>query len=563
MKKIYLVLFPSVLMIHIVSAQNTWLQKDNFGGMARMGAAAFSIGTKGYIGTGGDFYGVYHADFWEYDPSTDIWTQKADFPGTSRYRALAFSSDSNGYIATGWDGTVGTSDLWEYDPASNSWTAKANMGGPGRLGAISFTIGSNVYAGTGYSLGFLSDFWEYNTVTNAWTQKADFAGQAKLYATGFSIGSIGYLGTGAETYSNGMGTNDFWEYDPGANSWTQKSNFPGTGRSEAVGFSIGSFGYIGTGTSNWGVGALADFWRYDPSTDTWITIASYPGGIVEEATAFVIGCKAYVGTGFINDINSTLKISFWEYTPDSGCYPLPHSNFMAVDTSICEKFCIDFTDQSINNPVSWQWYFAGGSPSSSTDQNPTNICYNTPGTFDVTLIITNDFGSDTLLLTDYITVYPTPPIPNILQNGNVLTCSPAMSYQWQLNSTDIPGATMQTYTYTQTGLYTVFAYDSNGCVSSADILITAVENPANDVSVFVSPNPSDGNFTVELINCSAHNTSLRILNTIGQEILLQNFTSLQNDYKKEINLRNTAAGVYVIEMKSGNEFIRKKIIVAE
>ena len=42
-------------------------------------------------------------------------------------------------------------------------------------------------------------------------------------------------------------TNDFWEYDPSTNTWTQKADFGGTARNWAVGFSIGNKGYIGTG----------------------------------------------------------------------------------------------------------------------------------------------------------------------------------------------------------------------------------------------------------------------------------------------------------------------------
>ena len=58
--------------------------------------------------------------------------------------------------------------------------------------------------------------------------------------------------------------------------------------------------------------------------------------------------------------------------------------------------------------------FPGGDPSFSTDQNPSQVCYQIPGTFDVTLITTNAGGNDTLMLTDYITVYPTPPFPTIV-----------------------------------------------------------------------------------------------------------------------------------------------------
>ncbi|RYU94239.1 hypothetical protein EWM59_18245, partial [Emticicia agri] len=88
----------------------------------------------------------------------------------------------------------------------------------------------------------------------AWTQKANFGGSARSNAIGFSIGSKGYIGMA-------NANNDFWEYDQGANAWTQKANFGGTGRYDAVGFSIGSKGYFGTGndgSSNF----LNDFWEY-------------------------------------------------------------------------------------------------------------------------------------------------------------------------------------------------------------------------------------------------------------------------------------------------------------
>ncbi len=89
------------------------------------------------------------------------------------------------------------------------------------------------------------DFWEYDPAANTWTQKADFGGTARYSAVGFSIGSKGYIGTGDDGWSSIA--KDFWEYDPAANTWTQKADFGGTARDCAVGFSIGSKGYIGTG----------------------------------------------------------------------------------------------------------------------------------------------------------------------------------------------------------------------------------------------------------------------------------------------------------------------------
>src|SRR3954469_6978256 len=81
-------------------------------------------------------------------------------------------------------------------------------------------------------------------LSNQWTRKANFGGGAGANAVGFSIGTKGYIGTGTINYS---ASKTFWEYDPATNSWTQKADLAGPGRFSAVGFSIGSKGYIGTG----------------------------------------------------------------------------------------------------------------------------------------------------------------------------------------------------------------------------------------------------------------------------------------------------------------------------
>src|SRR6266487_1394978 len=94
-------------------AQDTWTQKADFGGGLRASATGFSIGSKGYIGTGSDSGFVFQKDFWEYDPATNAWTQKADFGGTGRILAVGFSIGSKGYIGTG----SLTKDFWEYSPA--------------------------------------------------------------------------------------------------------------------------------------------------------------------------------------------------------------------------------------------------------------------------------------------------------------------------------------------------------------------------------------------------------------------------------------------------------------
>ncbi|MBN2682879.1 MAG: PKD domain-containing protein, partial [Bacteroidales bacterium] len=86
----------------------------------------------------------------------------------------------------------------------------------------------------------------------------------------------------------------------------------------------------------------------------------------------------------------------------------PAGEFMADNTTIVEGGSVNFTDLSMCSPTSWSWTFEGGTPGTSTAQNPTNIVYNTPGTYDVTLTVTNADGSGTEYKADYITVTVAP-----------------------------------------------------------------------------------------------------------------------------------------------------------
>jgi PKD repeat protein len=72
---------------------------------------------------------------------------------------------------------------------------------------------------------------------------------------------------------------------------------------------------------------------------------------------------------------------------------------------VTEGNSVEFTDLSLNDPTSWNWTFAGGTPASSTEQHPT-VTYHAEGTYAVSLTATNDEGSDTKTVADYITVNP-------------------------------------------------------------------------------------------------------------------------------------------------------------
>ncbi len=93
----------------------------------------------------------------------------------------------------------------------------------------------------------------------------------------------------------------------------------------------------------------------------------------------------------------------------------PTADFVGVPTTLNQNNTVNYTDQSTVDPLgppitSWAWTFEGGNPQESTAQNPSNILYATPGTYDVTLTATNADGSGSTTKVDYITVNQyTPP----------------------------------------------------------------------------------------------------------------------------------------------------------
>ena len=119
-----------------------------------------------------------------------------------------------------------------------------------------------------------------------------------------------------------------------------------------------------------------------------------------------------VMTGWLDDGSSASypRNQLWQPAnlTATGCSQTfaPIANFSGSPTTLIEGSTVDFTDLTAGSPTSWSWTFTGGTPASSTSQNPT-VTYDTPGTYDVTLVATNSLGNDTETKTGYIEVLPT------------------------------------------------------------------------------------------------------------------------------------------------------------
>jgi gliding motility-associated-like protein len=99
----------------------------------------------------------------------------------------------------------------------------------------------------------------------------------------------------------------------------------------------------------------------------------------------------------------------------------PVITFQSSVTSICAGGCVDFSFTG-SGASGWNWTFNGANTAIAEAENPTSICYNIPGIYDVTLSIDGACGSDSYTAMALIEVLPntaptitTPAPPEICQ----------------------------------------------------------------------------------------------------------------------------------------------------
>lgn len=142
-----------------------------------------------------------------------------------------------------------------------------------------------------------------------WTELGAFEGVPRSDAVAFSIGDYGYIGTGYDGNEDER-LNDFWRYDAKNDYWTQVSSLPAPARNGAIGFNAGGKGYIATGYD--GDTKLKDTWEYNPDSNSWIQKADFGGSGRYGALAFSIDGLGYVGAGY--DGNNLKDL--WSYSPE-------------------------------------------------------------------------------------------------------------------------------------------------------------------------------------------------------------------------------------------------------
>ncbi len=258
----------------------------------------FAIAAKGYLCGGRTSTSFGQAEelknLWEYDTVTKAWTQKASFPGAiTPDDGADFVIGKNAYV-------IVNSANWRYNQPTNTWTPRASMPGHPRGHGTGFTIKNKGYVGLGFDLttatGDLKDFYEYEPGMDTWVKKANLPGDKREGAMGFVIGDNGYVTSGMHVVSGSptVYLTDTWQYHAATDTWTSKAAFPASGRAHGIGLSGLNIGYAGTGSDN--TKFYGDFYAYTQSTNSWSTLPSGPPAR-DQAGSFFIANNIYVAGG--------------------------------------------------------------------------------------------------------------------------------------------------------------------------------------------------------------------------------------------------------------------------
>lgn len=110
------------------------------------------------------------------------------------------------------------------------------------------------------------------------------------------------------------------------------------------------------------------------------------------------------------------------------------ADFEANDVRICTGSSVQFTNKSYSGDTEWSWVFEGGTPSTSTEENPV-VVYNTTGEFQVSLTAGNGVDEETEIKDQFISVLEDVGISTPVEEG-FENATEFPNDEWVVYSTD-------------------------------------------------------------------------------------------------------------------------------
>ncbi len=229
--------------------------------------------------------------------------------------------------------------------------------------------------------------------------------------------------------------------------------------------------------------------------------------------------------------------------------PLPLAD-AGMDVNQCSN---EFTILTASGGNIYSW---------STGEQGATIVVNPDTTTTYYVTVTDNLcsASDSVTVTPVTTVEP---MVTIL-TGTVLESTPAATYQWYFDNMIIPGATMQTYTPSQNGVYWVETTDFNGCSADSygDSIFVEWVNVLEIISIETFeayPNPVTNDLNINIVSAVRDEYTLRIVDVVGRTIY-SNEIEINDSYTTNIDFEQFPSGMYIVQLFNDTGALQKRII---
>ena len=186
------------------------------------------------------------------------------------------------------------------------------------------------------------------------------------------------------------------------------------------------------------------------------------------------------------------------------------ADFSVTNADGCADLVVNFTNNSSDNVVSYFWEFEGGSPATSTAENPT-ITYSSAGNYDVMLIVSHPQSTDTLVIEDAVQVSDVPTADfNFLNNQleisfNNLSIDGDV-FNWNFGDGTTSTEINPVHIYDETGTYTVVLTAENECgttTATSEVIVSELPSAA-----FIAEDTEGcGPFNVQFVDQSSDNST--------------------------------------------------------